>query len=255
MSIFLKRQKVRQQKKMLKVIRRVEKVFVSLGVVLGGLVLLSGGFFLVFSSPCFSVQEILVKGLWHHIDADQLAALSGVEVGSNLFRIDMAGVQQKLHANPWVRRAAVRRHPPHTLYLYIEEYEPVAIVAAEGKLFYVDREGVQFKGVQAIDDKGFPVLTGMTDEEQIRKALLVMGWFDHIGPLHHAQIAEINFKPTRGLSLTVDAETPIEIIVGEEEIEARLRQLKSIEDSIWSRGSVDYIVANDPERIVVKYRG
>ncbi|MBI4126928.1 MAG: FtsQ-type POTRA domain-containing protein [Deltaproteobacteria bacterium] len=256
MSVFLERQKVRKQKAVIRSMRRLKRTVTSFLIVGSGCALLYAAYLVIFSSPLFAVREILVRGTWKHIDADALAKLSGVEVGTNLFALDVETVQQRLHENVWIRRAAVRRHPPHTLLIFVEEYEPAAIVAAD-KLFFIDAEGVVFKLVEAADEKGYPVLTGMaaTDDERLRQALEIATTADRMSPLGHAVIAEVNYHEVRGYSLVIDTGSPIAILVGNNDIEERLRNLKMVEEDIRSRGRIWYIVANDPERIVVRYKG
>lgn len=256
MSVFLERQKVRKQKAVIRSMRRLKRVLTSLLIVGSGCALLYAAYLVIFASPLFAVREILVRGTWKHVDADALAKLSGVEVGTNLFALDVGAVAARLHGNTWIRRAAVRRHPPHTLWIFVEEYEPVAIVAAD-KLLFIDGDGVVFKEVEAADDKGYPVLTGMaaTDSEHLTQALEIMTTADRMSPLGHAAVAEVNYHEVQGFTLVVDTGAPIAILVGKNDIEERLRNLKMFEEEIRSRGRIWYIVANDPERIIVKYKG
>lgn len=263
MSIFLERQKVRKQKAVIRSMRRLKRALSSLLIVGSGCALFYAAYLVIFASPLFAVREILVRGTWKHVDADALARLSGVEVGTNLFTLDVGAAQERLHENPWIRRAAVRRHPPHTLWIFVEEYEPAAIVATNkparpaGGLFFLDAEGVVFKEVEAVDNKDYPVVTGIatTDDHRLRQALELMTIADRMNPLGHAAIAEVNYEETRGFSLVLDVDTPIAILVGNSDIEERLRNLKMVEEEIRRRGKIQYIVANDPERIMVRYRG
>ncbi len=84
----------------------------------------------------FEVREVLIRGERH---TTETAVASQAQVaGVNLFHLDLAAVEHRLEADPWIADAIVRRDLPATLVIDITEREPVAVddlgevVAADG---------------------------------------------------------------------------------------------------------------------------
>ena len=254
MSVFLKRQQVRKRREVKKLMRRLERFMMISVIVLFGLVFFYGLYRVVFFSPYFSIREIVVEGETKRLTTDQLARLTGVEVGDNLFWIDVSAIYQRLKADPWIRIASVRRRPPHTLWMYIEEEEPIAILSSQG-LFLMNRKGEPFKKVETVDDKSYPVFTGMMQHEKqrITQAFSILAWFDRSSLFPGEEVAEVNFHPVKGYSFTMTMR-PVFVLLGHYDLEKRMEQLDRFRDAIYQQGRrIQYIVMHDQHRIVVKY--
>ncbi len=73
-------------------------------------------------------------------------------LGNNLLKIDVASVQQEFEAIPQVKRAQIEKQYPDTLFISIQEREPIARIVArnasgERLRLLVDGEGVVYEGV------------------------------------------------------------------------------------------------------------
>jgi cell division protein FtsQ len=266
MSTFLERQEVRKEFAWGRFVRRVERVSLSILIVLTGLAALYGLYVLIFLGPYFDIKDIEVRGHWKRLNAASLVDVSGVKQGENLFLMNVEDVHQRLVAHPWVREAAVRRHLPHTLKVFVEEHKPYAIFIDPDGMYYVDREGIMFKRVGAEDSKDYPLITGIAREEdplgtaeevkrkRLSMALDIIERFDRSALGKRYGISEIHFDPARGYSLMTERE-PMEILLGSDGSMVRLERLDKV-TTVIARGNrrIQYIMAHEPGRIIVKYR-
>jgi len=266
MSTFLERQEVRRDVAWSKIVRRVERISLSVMIILAGLAALYGLYVLVFLGPYFSVKDIVVSGHWKRLNAASLVEISGVKQGQNLFLLDVGGTHERLIMHPWVREAAVRRYLPHTLRIFVEEHEPYAIFVEPDGMNYVDRSGSIFKRVDPEDMADYPLITGvvregaplgLAEEEKIRLISDAISIIDEFRKTEWGMkygIAEVHFDPTRGFSVITERR-PLEILLGDGKTTARIRRLDKLASAIRENNrSVQYILANEPGRVVVKYR-
>jgi len=87
-----------------------------------------------------ALENVDVVGRQRQSAASILAAL-GVQRGTPMLAIDLAAVQARLQALPWVRNADVERQLPDTLFIRLTEREPLAFWQRNGTLSLIDRDG------------------------------------------------------------------------------------------------------------------
>src|SRR5260221_5959288 len=73
------------------------------------------------------LRHIEVEGL-RALSVQEITALTRVPVGTPLFDVDLAGAQQRIAANPFVRVASISRQFPDLLKISVQEREPIATV-------------------------------------------------------------------------------------------------------------------------------
>ncbi len=113
----------------------------------------------VADHPYFSVSEIVVTPP-KHVRAGALLEAADLRPGMSLWRIDPAALAVRLEAQPWVRRATVRREFPRRLVVDVTEREPAAILFLD-QLYYVDSTGVAFVRVGEREPLDVPFVTGV----------------------------------------------------------------------------------------------
>jgi len=253
MSIFLERQKVRKRRAIAKSFKVAERILFSLAIVLGGLAILYGVYLLVFLGPIFQVREIMVEGKIVHSTLQSVIEQSGVKEGENLFGINVGAVHKNLKENSWISQAAVRRRLPHTLWIYVEEYEPAAVIQKDGVLKYVDHEGVIFKSVEPVDPKTLPVITGV-NEEKMNEALTILSMYNESSFGGAWGISELHFDEAGGCSIITE-KGPVQIFLGQGAFANRLALLGRWQGIIGRRGGrITYIIANEEKRVTVGYK-
>ena len=110
-----------------------------------------------------------------------------------------------------MREATAVRQLPDTVRVEVAEYEPVALLQADG-LYYVDAEGRVFLRARG-DDLDYPVLTGLSADLEavhpilprlaIRDALRLLAELDAQGTVSRDEVSEIAFSPTRGFTFSL----------------------------------------------------
>ncbi|MFN3700065.1 MAG: cell division protein FtsQ/DivIB [Alphaproteobacteria bacterium] len=88
----------------------------------------------------FSVENILVEGR-RHVEPDILMAILDVQKGDPLFIFHPQRAQMQIEKISWVKSVLVERRFPDTIYVRLEEREPLALWQKDQKLYLVDREG------------------------------------------------------------------------------------------------------------------
>lgn len=94
------------------------------------------------------------------LSADEIIAASGVKPGVNLFKMDVAGIKQKLLSLEWVKAVEITRDLPFRLILEITEQD--ALVCADlGQIFIVNTDGYVFKPALAENTRAMPTVRGL----------------------------------------------------------------------------------------------
>lgn len=92
-------------------------------------------------SPLLAVRQVDVVGATHTGRA-AVVATSGLAQGRPMLGVDGAAIGRRLLALPWVARAQVTRHWPHSVTIAVAERHPVAQLAGPGgQVAVVDQEG------------------------------------------------------------------------------------------------------------------
>jgi len=92
---------------------------------------------------------------------EQIAALSRVDIHSNLLAINVVQVQALLESHPWIAKAEVLRDWPNRLMIRLKEKNPVALLNRESGLFFLDSKGLLIAAASSSQELDFPVITGL----------------------------------------------------------------------------------------------
>ncbi len=95
----------------------------GLGVILFALY---SGVCRVMASSYFEVREIRWIGLQHR-DAARMNLFFQDVLGRNLFQVDVAHIQRRILADPWIEQGAVKKLFPNRLLFVISEHTPAAV--------------------------------------------------------------------------------------------------------------------------------
>ena len=80
------------------------------------------------------VEEVVLKGQFERVSADQLEAVLRTAVGKGFLAADLRAIQEQVAALPWVASSQVSRHWPDTLDVTVTEEVPAARWGADGLL-------------------------------------------------------------------------------------------------------------------------
>jgi len=225
------------------------------------------------SDSRFAVKEVEITGAKHTPRA-ALASVTAGYTGTNLFKIDIARVQNDLRGLSWVNRIDIEKKLPNTLRINVTERSPVALVRTGERIQYVDEQGVTFAELSPeVGDDDLPLIdflverqapspvdsvpTGegarrsTTDPELVRTVTFVRA-LRTSDPLLYSRISEVHPIAPRGFVM-FDRELGATVYANAEDVSAKWRNLYSIvKTERLGRGEIEYADLRFSDRIVVK---
>jgi cell division protein FtsQ len=213
-------------------------------------------------SDLLQITEIDIRGC-DRVGKKEILALSGVDVHSNLLKLNGPRVQALLARHNWIERAELTKNWPARLIVAIKERSPVAMVNLGTGLHYIDRNGAIFAPVEPRDDLDFPVITGegaeglaglANDSPALREALQFLEYADRDNPNLPAQnISEISIRAQGLVLFLMDRSFPIRL--GRGDIPAKHNRLLKVLYWLYKRKEFDRVayieVAYAPDKVLV----
>ncbi len=230
----------------------VKGVFVFIARLFGAILFVGsifGGVIAVYlwatTSTTFAVTDVRVEGNVR-ASLDEIAPLTGIRAGSNIFLVDTSAAERRLEGHPWVRSAIVRHEPPNRVRVALREYEPAAVVAL-GSLYLSDAEGTVFKQASAGDEGRFPILSGIDPEKgdehlraEILRGLDLVSRWESSELAANLELAQIHLNPLRGATVTAvgvaEEELPLIVHLAAGDVDQRLLRLSNLLDLLSERG-------------------
>ncbi|MDD2400607.1 MAG: FtsQ-type POTRA domain-containing protein [Clostridia bacterium] len=214
--------------------------FIGWGIFLLVCVLFSLYFFI--NSALFNLKSVKIDGCCIATH-EEVLKLSGLTLGTNLFKIDLQELNDKVKMHPIIKSLIVRREYPNILNITVTERSPVALIVGDGAYFAVDIEGICIRKVQNLQELNFPVISGVVvggKEQKPGMDLSTSGLEAALELIHCmdkvflANIAEI--EASSAYSLTIKTIQGVEIRFGEPtELE---RKFKIIEELLVKNGEI-----------------
>lgn len=113
--------------------------------------------YIFWRSSLFEVKEILVQGN-HSFTASEIVALSRLNEGTNIFKVNLFQAGERIKALPLVKEVHLTRKFPSQIIIEIKERHPVALVPVKGGFAEIDPEGVYLRPGK-ISASGLPIIT------------------------------------------------------------------------------------------------
>lgn len=154
----------------------------------------------VLWTPLLGVRSVDVAGTRILTSAEVVAAAQ-VPSGMSMLRLDIGGIEARVHRLPRVAQVAVVREWPGTVRIDVTERDPVAFLVASNGVHLVDSTGLDYATV-ATPPPGLPKLLLTTVSPTDQRTQAVVGVLAALP----AQL--------RTLVLTVDAKTPGSVTLG-----------------------------------------
>jgi cell division protein FtsQ len=196
------------------------------------------------SSDLFAVREIRFTGLVRAREAELLRR-SGLKLGENLLRADLARASRAMQADPWVSSARLERRLPGQVLVRIAEHRPAALVQLGG-LYVLDDEGRLFKRAAAEDGLDLPIVTGLSREAWVeRKPELQLRLFAalHLLDIWQASgfpiagVSEVRLDEGGGFTLFAREGTGVqEVRLGSSDLALKLQRLAQVRAALARRG-------------------
>ena len=199
------------------------------------------GLRLATTSPLFAISRIHFVGL-SHASEEELLRKSGLAVGQNLFKADLARASRAIEAHPWVASARLERRLPTTVLANVVEHRPMALVQL-GSLYVLDDQGTLFKRAGSDDALDLPLVTGLGRAEITRpetrlRLLLALQLVDawNAQGLTGASLSELRLEEDSATLFARDGTNVQEIRLGRGDFAAKLRKLAQVRAALARRG-------------------
>jgi len=121
--------------------------------------LVLGIYYIAFHSGIFDVKQLTIDGNAHYTSV-QVAELSGVLMGDNIFGTRTVEVQQRLERDPYIRSAEVSWDLPDGISITIEERVESVLVEYDAGYAILDFDGVILRLTK--ERLILPVIVGLT---------------------------------------------------------------------------------------------
>ena len=188
------------------------------------------------STELGGLESIAIQGN-SQLSFNDVALATGIARGQQLAEIDLDQVETRLREQPWIKNAHVLRLPPATLVVRVDEREPRALLVEPsggdqpGRVRLVDEAGVVF--AVASGRENLPQFVGGENLETGRGHVMLA---DGLSLLRTLKSAEIEAVVSPGDPLTVQLPDDgssegwivrgrIEVILGQDQLEARIERL------------------------------
>jgi cell division protein FtsQ len=178
-----------------------------------------------------AADDIQITGIEHH-DPSLVLSLIRVSAGGSLMQFDAGKAKATLESQNWISSASVQRKFPNQLEIVISERTPFAIWQMDGKHFVIDRNGVAMSGLDAMQLKDLPMVTG--EGANLAAAEIVNQLV--VNPGLMSKLAAAARVGKRRWTLYLD--NGVKIALPEQGIEQALKEVKLLDGSekILSRG-------------------
>jgi cell division protein FtsQ len=157
--------------------------------------------------------------------------------------VDLRAVSDRVRGHPWVSSVRSSRRFPGTIEVHVEEYQPVAVLAFDEGLYYVDADGRPFGKVRS-DDVDYPFLTGVGGDLEsahpdlpkwvIHDALWLVEALDERDLIRREQVSEVAFHRARGFAIhtsgSVSGYPTARVLIGLGDYERQLSHLAALLD-------------------------
>lgn len=216
------------------------------------------------TTPRFGIKTIEIEGT-ERLSREDVLAASTLQLGANLFSLQLEAIESHLVKSPWIRSAHVVRRLPQTLSISIEERAARAIAVIAGRAFLIDAEGFAFKPLGLGDPHDLPLLTGIevenliddpvVERERLSDALRLLAAYEKLPVARNQPAQEVHLSPAGHATLTVGREGTA-LHLGPQPWRQKLLRGARVLSKTRQQGAEAKVVFLDneahPERVVVR---
>lgn len=218
------------------------------------------------TTPRFAIRDVDVEGA-RRFSADRIQALAGVELGTNVFALDVPAATARLRSDPWIAEGRITRRLPGHVRIEVREREAGALAVIGDRLFLVTPAGEIFKPFEEGDPFDLPTVTGLRldalgrdwdrEIDRLQTAMELLRQYKKVPLAHVFAAQEVHLKDGGGAVLTV-GQQGVTLHLGSGPWKQKLLRATRVVERAQARGELPGILFLDnqahPERVVVRMR-
>jgi len=172
------------------------------------------GYYAIFylaTAPRFEVKKLSVSGL-KHVEENQILAKAGFEIGTNVFRVNLRDIRERIEELQWVRHAMVERVLPDKIIIKVIEREPIGLARIHQEIYQFDIDG-KILDPDPAGGLNFPILDGLEPGDDKANRSKVASYRKVLEELGQNSLSEIHINDT-GEVTVVSASDPLLVNLG-----------------------------------------
>ncbi len=258
--MFLQKRQVNRKINKRPKLYRMSRSFLDWIKLIGGIVVVVtacwGLYQLMVVSKFCRLATVQVVGRTAHLSEDDISELAEIPYGENLLFVNLHQIEANIRRYSWVKEVRVKRNFPHGITLHVEEYRPMAILAADNlgnsDFYYVSVDGKIFKKLSPADDKNYPMISGFTKDHlqkyphyfrgKVNEAFDFFKKFQEQTENSNLGLAEVHYNVAEGVT-AITTSPSMQLFFGQDKIQDKLERwnefLKMMNESRQFYRSVD----------------
>ncbi|HEY2379724.1 MAG TPA: FtsQ-type POTRA domain-containing protein [Terriglobia bacterium] len=172
----------------------------------------------------FEVRKLSVSGL-KRVEENQVLAKAGFETGTNVFRVKLDKIRDRVEQLPWVRYAMVERVLPDKIIIKIVEREPIGLARINGEVYQFDSDA-KILEPDPVGGTSFPILDGLRIDDPKGNAGKVDVYRRVVEDLGQPALSEVHISDAQDVTV-VSASDPLLVNLGT--MDFRIRWIKYLQ--------------------------
>ena len=212
----------------------------------------------IMSHQIFDVRQVVVDNT-QYIDSEKIINTAGIEIGKNIFEIDIRKVSEILESEFTAGDFAVYKSLPNSITIRVYEKNPVALLNMK-ELIGVDKNGVPLPYVGAELVENLPILTGIdnisaltdsTVRARLQAGLNLLERIKDKAPSTYKRISEVNVSSMNTLGISL-IDNGLEVIIGEKDWVRKIPVLDRVINEVTiGRKAVKAVDIRFGEKVIV----
>ena len=146
-------------------------------------------FTFIFNSSFCNIENVIIKGN-DCLSEDRIFCKSGIQLGENIFKLDLIKSKGSLMQEPWIKEVEIKRVIPSKIIISIKERKPAVIVHTGEEYFFFTKEGIVLSKIDR-SEEGFdlPLILGLElDETKIGEIISKPGFRTALESINSAEV-------------------------------------------------------------------
>ena len=174
------------------------------------------------TAPGFDVKALSVSGVSEplkRVSEEQVVGQAEFEVGTNVFRVDLNAIRERVERLQWVRYAMVQRVLPDQIIIKVVEREPIGLARIRGEVYQFDADA-RILELDPISSASFPILDGLRRDDVTGNLAKVEVYRNVLDELGQTELSEVHLNEALEVSV-VSSSDPLVVSLGTTDFRTR----------------------------------